>query len=152
MNATEWAAWIGGVTGVGGLVWDFYKWKTAGPKLKVEARAGIRLISTPRDDGTYVTVNACNVGSAATTITNLAFSATPPLWKRLWRKKPLGEYVVISPSPSQPIPHKLDVGEKWFGMAIQDETVDKLLAAGNLWCLVYHSWSEHPAKVKVNSL
>jgi hypothetical protein len=111
----------------------------------------MKLITTLPDGGTYVTVNACNVGSTATTITMLAFSTTPPLWKRFWRKKPLGEYVILSPSPSQPIPHKLGVGEKWFGMANQDEAVDKLLAAGNLWCLVYHSWSKHPAKEKVKT-
>lgn len=149
MTATEWAAWFGAVTGSGALLWDIYKWKTAGPKLRVRASAGWRLISEPPDSTTYINVEVSNVGSAATTLKELAFRPVPTWWQRVTRTASPRQYTVLNPLFARSLPLKLEAGERWSGFAVQDGKLDELLRCRRLHCLVYHSYSEEPVVSKV---
>ena len=47
MKPTEVAAWVGATTGISGLLWDFYKWKTSGPKLAITINTGMEALPRP---------------------------------------------------------------------------------------------------------
>ena len=84
LTATDIAAWVGAVAGVAAVVWDFYKWKTCGPKLDLSAGAGMKMVVAGRrshtsDDSDYILVKVRNNGTAKTTITTLSL-ATYDSW------------------------------------------------------------------------
>ena len=147
MNATTLAAWVGATTGIGGLLWDFYKWRTRGPRLIVFGRADIVLRLAPPSDPHQLSIHISNIGNAPTTITNLGLALYDSWWKRLRHR--CNEAFVTIPSTARPMPHKLDVGAEWIGMVMQDERVNQMLRTGNLWVEVYHSFSNRPVRVRI---
>ena len=61
-------------------------------------------------------------------------------------------FVVLQPSPAQPIPYKIDVGTEWTGMVKQTPELEALINSGNLWCEFYDAWSRRPLLVHVPKL
>ncbi len=148
MSVTDWAAWIGAVSGLGGIVWDFFKWKTSGPHLEVSAIAGMKMLPPPPKDPTYLRITVCNVGTAPTTITALGLSVYRS-WLARRRHRRSKSFVVVQPAPHQPLPYRLDVGCEWTGFTIQNDEFDELAKTGTLWCSVYHSFSQTPVEARI---
>ena len=149
MNATETAAWVGAVSGLGGLLWNVYTRMTSGPRLKVMATAGVRLMPPKRGDPTFIAVDISNVGTSATTITNALIVARVS-WLEVFRRNlPSRALARVTPSSGELMPFKLDVGENWSGWAKHDDRIEKLLEAGKLRCEVRHSWSRRPKRVNI---
>ena len=151
MPTTTVVAWIGAVSGVSGLMWDFYKWKASGPKLSVSVKPGMVMLERGKrrqSDEEFVAVRIQNSGTAATTIVALGLSTFDSWWdrKRLKRSKCA---VVPSPQTAFPLPHKLGVGEEWGGMLIQKGAFEEMRSTGKLWCEVCHSWSKRPVLARV---
>lgn len=144
MNPSEIAAWVGAVSGVSALMWDFYKWKTAGPRLVISVSANMLKIPA-RNKERYVLTRVRNVGSAPTTLTTMVLSVYDSRYARL-RMRQSKAMVVVQPSPGQPLPYKLDVGEEWAGMVNQTEELNTLIDTGKLWCDVSHTWSKRPVQ------
>jgi hypothetical protein len=148
MNPTQWAAWVGASSGVGGLLWNVYTKLTSGPKLNLTVTPGLMRIPDTHEGRLYIAARVRNVGTAKTTITNMCFAAYDSSWKK-FRRRSTADWVVASPSPTQPVPFKLEVGEEWSGMAIQDDKMQRAIDGGNLWCAIYHSWSRRPIQERV---
>ena len=56
------------------LGWDAYKWLNEGPKVRITAQTGMKIVGGGQiDPRTYVSVTAINFGDRATTITNMGF-------------------------------------------------------------------------------
>ena len=144
-------AWIGAIRGVGGFAWDFYKWKTAGPKLSVSVQTDMVLLEQhgrPLGDDKFVDVRIQNNGTVATTITTLAFCTFESLWRRK-RLKRSRCGVVLQPQTAFPLPHKLGIGEEWHGMVIQKGRFEEMRSTGKLWCEVCHSWSKRSVLARI---
>lgn len=144
MTLTEWAAWVGACSGLGGLLWNVYTKLESGPKLRMSVTPNMVRIPDARGKK-YIRARVRNIGTTKTTITTMCFASYTSWWNR-FRGRATGNWVVSSPSTGQSI---LNVGEEWNGFASQDEDIEKLVAAGNLWCEVYHSWSKKPIRARV---
>lgn len=143
LKPTEIAAWVGAVTGLSALLWDFYKWKTAGPKLTISISTGMKMTQDRDKDATYVIAHVRNNGTTATTLTTMAL-ATYRSWLARVRMKHTKAFVVPKPLHAEPLPFKLNVGEQWTGIVKQTAELDALIGTGKLWCQIYHSWSGRP--------
>src|SRR5450756_1256635 len=108
------------------------------------------IIPDLKKDTRYIIARVCNAGTAATTITNMALGTYESFWQRK-RMRRSWCAVVKSPSPAQPIPFKLEVGEQWCGQCIQSEEIQKLIDTGKLWCEIFQSWSKKPVMGRVIS-
>jgi hypothetical protein len=150
MTATDVAAWLGAAGTVSGVLWEVFKWRTAGPKLDVHIATGMVKMPLPGTATKYVVARVSNNGTALTTITNMSFAVYNSRRDR-WRLRSSDgiAFIVASPSSTQPLPFKLEAGAEWAGMAIQDKRVEELMATGDLWCEIHHSWSKRPVQTKV---
>jgi hypothetical protein len=140
-------------TGVTGLLWDIYKWKTSGPKLRITTNSGmIGLVGYGQATGDeeYICVWVTNVGKTRTTITTLGFSEYGSWWQRR-RLKRIKSGLVLQPLAAKPLPHSIDVGEQWAAACHQSEYLTTILNKGKLWCEIYHSWSSRPVLAKVET-
>lgn len=125
------------------LGWDAYKWLNQGPKLKVTAQTGMKIVGTGRiDSKTYVSATVVNYGDRATTLTNMGF-----LYYRSWFKAYLNRnradqaFIITTPSQVQILPYRFEAGAQWIGMADKDELVDNMIREGYLFVVIYSSTS-----------
>ena len=147
---TEIVAWWGAILATIVFAWDIYKWKTAGPKLRVTVHTGMETINMPQYDGkTVISVNVSNYGDRPTTITHLGYLWFSSFWGRI-RKRPNKAFVIPNPSDVHVLPYELKQGNLWTGIAIQDENVAQMANAGRLYCVLYHSHSERPIYRRVS--
>ena len=149
LKPAEVAAWVGAVTGVSALMWDFYKWKTSGPRMNMTVSTDMTILPRGDDNAKYVSATVRNTGTASTTITGFGFAVYEG-WIARTRLAPSAQFIIPSPAFAQRLPFKLDVGAEWNGMAIQDAELEKLIDAGKLWCRVYNSWSSRPVQARVS--
>ena len=155
MDATTVAAWVGAITGsvgtitgISALLWDYYKWKHSGPKLKIEVIPGMAAINVPHIAPTdrVIWVKVINTGSGRTTITNLAFfyfENEPD--KDITKSVPTQQSVVMSPGMgNQQLPYFLESGGQWDGFAKQDVETERQARTGYYYAVVYHTMSDNP--------
>ncbi len=142
MTLTEVAAWIGAVSGMGGVFWNVYLKLTSGPKLDVTATAGMVQMPPPRGDPLFMMITVRNRGTAATTLTNVCLSVFDSWWKRKRNNASLNFIVLNSVGP--PLPLKLEVGDEWRTTMKQDDGFDELLRTNQVWCGICHSFDKHP--------
>ena len=148
MNATDWAAWVGAFSGVGGLFWTIYTAVTAGPKLEVSAFAGmVKMPSIPANPK-YIKITVQNRGSSPTSITNITFH-TYGSWLDRVRQKNAIFNGVIDYYEGAPFPRPLEIGRDWVVLLRQDDFEQVLASYGGLWVAVHHSFSKRPIQVKV---
>jgi hypothetical protein len=149
MGITDVVAWLGAITGTGALLWDIYKWKHSGPKLKIAVSPGMSMYhpAMPKTDDRFMMVKVANVGHSKTTLTTLSFLHDDLPLKKL-KKKKVNQFVVLQPDPGK-LPHVLEPGEEWVGMVKQTDEVVNLMKKKYFYCRVYHSLSEQPAVARV---
>jgi len=121
--------------------WDAYKWLNQGPKVRISAQTGMKVVGGGVvDPKTYISVTAVNCGDRATTITNMGF-----LYYKNWfnaylrRNKADKAFIVTIPSQVQTIPYRFEAGAQWIGMADQEEDIDQMIREGYLFVLLYCS-------------
>ncbi len=141
LTGTDIVAWWGAILATVVLLWDIYKWKTAGPRIRFVVRSGMIVVGDPSREGqTFVSAEATNVGDRPTTITNLVLQHYKTYLAML-RHKPSTSMLVTNPSISQPLPYVLQPGSVWQGLAIQSEEIEDLAKSGYLVCGLCHSHS-----------
>lgn len=144
-------AWWGAILSTIVVLWDIYKWKTSGPKLKVDISANMQYFEqgTGRvDDKTYVIVNIANVGQRLTTITNVGMQYYESRIKRIM-KKPKTSFIVTTPNQYLPTPYKLEAGTTWMATIVQTDDVVEMAKKGILDCLIYYSQSNKPFRKRI---
>lgn len=144
MTTTEWAAWIGAVTGVVGLGWNVYLRLSAGPKLTVLPTADIVIMPTLPGNPKFISISVTNRGTTPTTITALGLCVYDSWWDAKRRRG--SQYFAVKNSQ---LPLKLEVGPEWRPLAQQDQKVEELLRSGKLWVTISHSFSKRPAQARV---
>src|SRR6267154_1020923 len=95
MNATQWAAWVGALGAVANAGWNIYAKTKEGARLVLTAYPDMILMPPPRGDPKHVSVTVHNVGTAATTLTNLTLQTYESKWKQR-RRKATAHYVVVN--------------------------------------------------------
>jgi hypothetical protein len=149
MTKTEILAWWGAVLSTLVFLWDIYKWRTQGPKMRMSVQSGMESINMPNLDGKKLfIINVTNYGDRSTTITNTGLLHYTSIWAYI-RNRPNKMFVMPQPSTAQPIPFELKQGNVWTGIGIQDEKLEEVAKHGYLFCVVYHSHCERPLKRRV---
>jgi hypothetical protein len=149
MSSTAIVAWWGAILSTVVFVWDIYKHKTAGPKLRFSVQTGMESINMPQYEGKkLILANVTNYGDRPTTITNLGYLYFE---KRRFLRKRIPDKAAIVPNPSiaQPLPFELKPGTVWMGICIQDSQVEKWATTGILDILLYHSHNSKPIRRRV---
>lgn len=148
--STQIVAWWGAIIATTILLWDIYKWKKSGVDLRVRICPNMEIFGGHEpDENTYVMVVVVNRGDRATTITHLTAYYFKDKLSRI-RKKADKSMFITDPSPSQPIPHKLNPGEQWMGMIIQDEELEQRAKSGILCVSVVHTGKEKLSYQQIN--
>jgi hypothetical protein len=150
MNATQWAAWVGALGAVANACWNIYAKSKEGPCLVLTAYPDMIFMPTPPGDPKHVSVTVHNVGTLATTLTNLTLQTYDSKWKQR-RRKATGHFVVIN-YQGPALTYKLEVGTQWQALVKQDERLDALLADDKVWCAVWHTFSKRPVETKIPKL
>ena len=149
MDASTLAAWWGAVCGTLALFWEIFSWYRSGPRLSVTASPNMQLI-TPglaMDTTVYINVSVTNVGDQPTTLTNF-YGHTYRNWLDRIRNKP-DKIFVVNTGPESPIPHKIDIGERWSAMTRQDKAIE--IAGGSLFFIgIVHAMRVKPVLVRVH--
>jgi hypothetical protein len=132
-------AWWGAILSSVVFLWDIYKWRTAGPKLRLSAETGMQILNSPRHDGkTLVKIEVANDGERPTTVTSVVFAWYPSLWSRL-RGADKKALLLPNPNVEQPLPFELRPGNIWRGFAVQERELEGIARRGRLYCFVSHS-------------
>ncbi|MBI5205303.1 MAG: hypothetical protein HZA11_10340 [Nitrospirae bacterium] len=150
LTGTDIVAWWGAVIATIVLIWDIYKWKTSGPKLKFVVTPNMLVVGDPAREGKkYISANATNIGDRPTTITNLVIQHYNNYFNML-RHKPSTSMIVVAPSTAQPLPFILQPGQVWQGLAIQNQELEKLAKDGYIVCGLCHSHSDKEIDRRIN--
>ncbi|MGA8027638.1 MAG: hypothetical protein WB992_10860 [Bryobacteraceae bacterium] len=149
MGITKLVAWWGAVLSTIVFLWDIYKYRKAGPRLRFRVRGGMTLVPST-DKRTFVSSEVTNYGDRPTTITNLcvAYFKKPLSFARL-RKRATINAVVKNPLGGPALPFKLEPGNVWQGLAEQTPELEKWGREGLLYFELYHSHHTKPVRQRV---
>jgi hypothetical protein len=148
MTITDIAAWWGASVATVVFLWDIYKWRQSGARLRLTVSGNMEayghLAMLMNADQTLIVVEAVNVGNKKTTITRLFACYYDTWWHRLIRREK--RVLVVTPSPvlAQALPFELEPGARWIGATYQNQEVEQMSRNGYLLVGMYHSVSESP--------
>ncbi|MEJ1402549.1 MAG: hypothetical protein RPU61_03400 [Candidatus Sedimenticola sp. (ex Thyasira tokunagai)] len=150
LSTTDIVAWWGAIIATIILVWDVYKWKTSGAKIRYFVSSEMKLFGGIEDnDKTYITFRVANIGDRPTTITTIGGKYYKSLWRKLTNKV---DQAFVIPSPAfnhQVLPYVLEVGQEWMGGAEQTEDIEEMAKSGYLIIEVYDSVHKKPSSDRV---
>ena len=142
-------AWWGAILSTIVFVWDIYKWRRSGPKLRLRVQTGMEMLNASEHEGkTLLVIEVVNYGERPTTITNAVFVSYSSLWSRL-RKRHSKVFLLPIPSTEQPLPFELKPGTIWRGIGVQQQGLEDAARNGYLYCLVAHSHRGAPLRQRV---
>jgi hypothetical protein len=140
------------IVATGALALELRRWFESGPRLSIQVMPEMKTFNMPGTEGnTYLFTNVANRGNAPTTITHFALCDYGSWFRRL-RSKSIWTAVVPHPSPPgipSNIPHTLQPGEIWCGMARHDSELKNRMAGGQLHVIVYASHADKPMYKRV---
>ena len=149
IDITTIIAWWGAILSTLVLVWDIYKWKMSGPKIRFTVQTGMESINMPKYDGkTLILTNVTNYGEQPTTITNLGLLWYKSIWSQI-RSRPDKAFVIPNPNFDFPLPFQLTQGSVWSGITVQDEQIIDMATKGRLYCMLSISHSKKSEKLRV---
>lgn len=149
MSVTEWAAWIGAVTGPTALFWEIYKWKKSGLKLRVRCNEFV-VLAMGNPPGSLpsvseITIEVLNQGDKRTTITELEEKHYSNWLYRLRRKESRSLHPSSVKTDSRyRLPFVLEPGESWVGSFRHSKDLDdivELVNSGLFFVYVHHTFS-----------
>jgi hypothetical protein len=149
MSSTDFVAWWGAILSSIIFLWDIYKYRNAGPKLRFHVQPGMIMLPSA-DKRTFIQTEVTNYGDRPTTLTNITFYyfEKPWSWARL-RNRPTTAGVLNNPNPEQPFPCELKAGGVWRGLTEQKPELEAWGRKGALYFDLYHSHSTKPLRQRV---
>ncbi len=131
MSITDTLALWGALVATGVLAWDIFKWKTEGPKINISANANIKVIGDELLEGkTFISIDIRNIGGGASTILKIGFVHFKNRWMKLLSRRSGPFYWVVKPRSQHDLPHFLESGKVWDGLANQNEELENLSKKG----------------------
>jgi len=116
-------------------IWEVKKWYSR-VRIQVTCSANMKIIQSA-DKRTYISINATNRGQTPTTITHAIMKCWPSKWNKI-RNKNCQSYIINCEN----IPQKINPGETWAGLAIQDDEIEKMASNAILYCGIVHSMND----------
>lgn len=149
MGVTEFAAWLGAITGTTALVWNFIKWTKGGPSLRIRVNPNMSPGQAPpgTPPGPWTLVRVSNVGDQPTTLLALSFEVYSSHWSRLGRR-PVESFAVFKTS-RPPLPKRLEVGEDWATIIRPDARIPRALDGALLYVAAKDAHRKRPTRVRV---
>lgn len=142
LTTTEIVAGYAAIVATFVLLWDVYKWQTAGPRLKMSAGPNFIIIGDlVPDPNKYISVRISNIGDRKTTLTNLGFEFYSAKW--IGRRN-VKFFIAHNPLTPNPLPFVFEAGEEWSARVIQTEELEQMARSGYLYCVVYYTDKEKP--------
>ena len=121
------------------LGWYEYKWLNDGPKVRITAQNGMKVVGGRQiDPKTYVSVTAVNYGNNTTMITNMGF-----LYYTTWFNVNLRcnrtdkAFINTTFSSALVMSYRFEAGAEWIGMADQIDDVNQMIREGYLFVQLY---------------
>lgn len=153
MNTTDVLALWGALVATSVLIWDFFKWKSEGPKIRISANANIKVLGDESlEGGTFISIDIRNVGGGASTILKIGFVHFENRWMKLLGRRHGPFYWVVKHHSQQSLPHFIESGKVWHGLANQNEELMDLAKQGrvHLAVLFSHKDSLMISKSRIN--
>jgi hypothetical protein len=151
MSSIVLVAWWGAILSTVVFLWDIYKFKAAGPKLRFSVRTGMQTINMPAYDGKrLITTEVTNYRERPTTLTNIGLYYFDQPWSMArFRNHATKTAVLRNPNPRQPFPWELKPGEVWRGGIEQIPELEEWATKGRLYFDLYHSHSTRRIRRRV---
>ncbi len=131
MDITDTLALWGALVATSVLTWDIVKWKTEGPKIRISANANIKVLGDELLEGkTFISIDIRNIGGGASTILKIGFVHFKNRWTKLLGRRSAPFYWVVKPRSQHVLPHFLESGKVWHGLANQNEELMDLAKKG----------------------
>jgi hypothetical protein len=148
-DKTAVVAWWGAVLSTIVFIWDIYKYRKAGPRLRFEVHAGMILVPSP-DKREFISSTVTNYGDRSTTLTNIAIFYFENRWSIAhFRNRPTRAAVAYDLNTHQQFPWELKAGNVWMGRTEQTPELMKWGEAGVLYFDLYHSHSKKRIRRRV---
>lgn len=148
-SLTDVLAWWGAIVATLVLLWDIYKWKTAGSRIRLSCSSNMEMFGDPGIVGKlFVSLRAKNVGERATTITMVSLIYYKDE-ANLRNKKSDKSFLVTNQGVGYPLPYVLQPGAIWDGTAEQNSEIEQMAKQGLLFWELRHSNSEDPVSIRV---
>lgn len=148
VTLTEIAAWWGATIATVVFLWDIYKWRQSGARLRLTVSGNMEayghLAILLRPDQILIVAEVVNIGSKRTTITHMFAYYYESWWRRLLRLRSQTLTVMPDPALAQPLPFELDPGARWLGATYQNQQVEEMSTNGYLFIGILHSVSRAP--------
>ena len=140
------------VVATGVAIWQVYTYVRDGPRLKATAGSNRRIVDGGGlDSKTYIVVNVVNVGNRATTIQVFGLYVYENWWKR-FRRKSSTALVIIPATSGNTVPHVLEPGHTFMGLATQTDEIVKLSREKLTYLLVAHSMGKREVLVRLRPI
>jgi len=148
IGTTEFIAGYAALVATVVLVWDIYKWKVSGPRIRFKVSPNMQVFNYPgiSHADTFVTAKAINVGHLPTTITTLGIRYYRNWLRRILRRS--DRQGVIANTALNPLPHVLEPGTIWTGLINQSE-LRGFRGSGILFCELYLSHKRTPKAARI---
>jgi len=148
IGTTEIIAVYGAAVATAVFIWEIYKWKVSGPRIRFMVVPAMQLINVPRvsESDTFIVATATNVGDRPTTITNLGIR-----WYRNWLWYTIGKsqrQAIVAQNVLKELPHILEAGTQWKGLSNQDE-IGQFTKSGVLICELHLSHRRRPKTARI---
>ena len=126
------------------LIWDIYKWKASGPRIKLTAKSNRKFINVPHipEGKSFIVADATNVGNLPTTITALGAQYYKS-WLRFVLQRPEKQFDIVN-TGLKSLPYTLEPGKVWKGVIEQNEEINRFIKSGILICVLCLSHSRKP--------
>lgn len=149
MDSTKFVAWWGATLSTVVFLWDIYKYRTSGPRLRFSVQTSVIMMPS-EDKKQYILTEVTNYGDRSTTLTNIGLChfENPWSWSH-WRNRPMKAAVLNNPNPAQPFPCELKPGGVWRGLTEQLPELKEWATRGVLYFNLYHSHRPKPVRKRV---
>jgi|HubBroStandDraft_2_1064218.scaffolds.fasta_scaffold11147_4 hypothetical protein len=144
------ACWGAGLSTIV-FLWDIYKYRKAGPKLRFEVYAHNRMVPSSKQR-VYIRSVVTNRGDRPTTLTNVVLYYFASRWSlarlRNLPTESAGANALLT-SPEQALPYELKPGTMWSGMTEQTRVIEEWGSTGVLYFDLHHSHDTKPVRRRV---
>jgi hypothetical protein len=129
-----------------------YTYLRQGPRLRLTTGRNRQILGGGHADrNTYVVVNAVNAGNRPTTIQVVGIRAFDTWWRRFRRKASMTAVVHVG-APGNTVPHVLEPGHSFMGLALQTSGLVTLSREKLTYMLVSHSMGKRDVLVRLSPL
>lgn len=141
-------AWWGAIIATIVLIWDIYKWKTSGAKLRVTVSPHrVILNDPPREGNIYISIDIENIGDRPTTLQGIYLRHYMDFIKKVVRRTSKQGY--INADTNFPLPYVINPGTTWMGLVIQKKEIEDMSRQGYLYFDLKHSQNRRAKKMRI---